>query len=144
MTPHAAAQHSAEHSTVAGVERTRGFTLVEVLVAILVFAVGVLVLAGTLPRGMHRVSDSSEFTHASILASETAERLLATPYDDSDLDAGAHVDAANPHDGNYHVRWTVEDSQPMIHCKRVTIHVYRPDTPPAILKLGIVLPRAGG
>ena len=66
----------------------RGFTLVEVLVAITVFAVGVLSLASLMPLGTRNISKSADQSRGSELASACAERLLTTPYADSPLAEG--------------------------------------------------------
>ena len=102
-----------------------GFTLLEVLVALIIFAIGMLALALCVPMATKRVSKAGSQTRASALASQAAEELLSIPYSDSDLIAGTHDDPANPHDGIYYLRWVVEDDAPLSRCKRITLKVSR-------------------
>lgn len=111
-----------------GARATRGFTLVEVMVALVVFAVGVLSLAMLIPLGTKGISRSGETTRASELSVATMEKLLATPYDDGDLNAGTHTDSNNPYNGSYHVTWTIEADQPITSCKRITVRVRWPNS----------------
>jgi type IV pilus modification protein PilV len=121
-----------------------GITLIEVLVAVVVITVGVLALGAVIPTGIHRVTDSESETRASALGSERSEQLLITPYDHEDLDAGAHADDANPHDGLFNVLWNVEVDQPVTDCKRVTVTVQRASNNRVLSKLVIVIPRSNG
>ncbi|MGH7681613.1 MAG: type IV pilus modification PilV family protein [Candidatus Eiseniibacteriota bacterium] len=125
--------------------RAAGFTLVEVMVAMIVFAVGLLSLATLMPSGSGSVNRSADQTRASELLSQSAENLLSASYSDSTLVAGSHSDPTNPYDGKYYVRWTVEDDQPIPECKRVTITAGWPISlsfPGA--RVVIVKPRSGG
>jgi Tfp pilus assembly protein PilV len=121
----------------------RGFGLLELAFALVVLAIGVLGLAALAPMGTRSAAKSGEVTRASELASQTAERLLATPYSDADLTSGTHQSPGNPQPGGYHVSWSVEDDQPIASCKRVTVAVRWP-TPSAAnrAELVIVTPRA--
>jgi type IV pilus modification protein PilV len=125
--------------------RSEGFTLVEVLVALMVFVVGVLSIAAMMPTGSQSVNRSGDQTRASELASACAERLLSTSYTDADLTSGVHLDTANPHDGKYYVGWSVQNDQPMPLCKRATITVRWPTSASAPgASVVIVVPRSGG
>lgn len=122
-----------------------GFTLVEVMVAMIVFAVGVLSMATLMPSGSRSVNRSADQTRASELLSASAENLLTASYSDSSLLAGPHSDPGNPYDGKYYVRWTVQDDQPVTECKRVTLTAGWPTSvsSPAA-SVVIVKPRSGG
>jgi type IV pilus modification protein PilV len=119
-----------------------GLTLIEVLVAVVVFTVGALALVALVPTGMKKVTNSEADTRASALAAERCEQLLITPYDHSDLDAGNHQDDTNPHDGLYDVLWTVEEDQPVTECKRVTVTVERASSTKVLARLMIVVPHS--
>jgi prepilin-type N-terminal cleavage/methylation domain-containing protein len=123
----------------------RGFTLVEVMVALMVFAIGALALAAVVPLGTRKVTQAGRQSRASQLAAQGAEELLGTPYGDPLLGSGTHDDAANPHEGTYFVRWVVEDGQPIPACKRITITVRRNSVlgPPEAM-LVVVSPESGG
>lgn len=144
MTP------NTRHRAAAGGPRSResgrgaGFGLIELLVALAVLSIGIISLAVVVPLGLNRVGDAGQHTRASELASQCAEQLLATPYQDEDLDPGPHVDPESPQAGVYHVKWSVENDQPIAACKRVTITVHRPSaSAPPSARLMIVVARAG-
>lgn len=113
MNPHCASTRRA--SPVAG------FTLIEVMVALVVFAIGVLALGATIPLGSRRIVFAGQQTRGSAMAAEQAEEILEMPFSASDLTAGTHNHAGNPLPGNYFVRWTVVDSMPVAGCKRIVI-----------------------
>jgi type IV pilus modification protein PilV len=129
----------------ARVPRERGFTLIEVMIALIIFATGMLALALCVPMATNRVMKAGTQTRASALGSEMAEELLTVPYGDGDLTAGTHDDPANPHSGNYYIRWVVEDDVPTANCKRITVKVARlaAGNPPAS-QIVIVSAQAGG
>ncbi len=125
--------------------RSAGFTLIEVMIALVIFATGMLALALCVPVASKRIMKSGAQTRSSSLASEAAEELLTVPYGDGQLTAGAHNDAANPHDNLYYVRWVVEDDAPLANCKRITVTVARRSvtaTPEA--SIVVVTPQSGG
>lgn len=118
-----------------------GFTLVEAMVALVVFSIGILGLAALAPVGSRAVSNAGRQTRASELCSNTAENLLALPYDDPDLTSGAHADPSNPYPGKYYVSWNVEDDQPVANSKRITVTVRWPtSTSTTLQRLVIVNP----
>ena len=122
-----------------------GFTLIEIMVALVVFAIGVLALGVTIPSATRRISTAGAQTRASSVATERAETLLITPYDDGDLTAGTHTDPSNPIDGIYYLKWVVTDNQPITGCKRVVVSVSRwgvNRSPEAAVT--IVTPQSGG
>lgn len=122
-----------------------GFTLIELSVAMVVFAVAALALAALIPLGSNRQGEAGQFTRGSSLAARACETLLTTPYDDPDLDPGAHDDPANPYLGRYHVHWSVEADQPIAACKRITVTVTSPaSNSPALVRIVIVSPQSGG
>ena len=121
-----------------------GISLVEVMVAVIVITVGILALGAVIPTGVNRVTDSESETKASALCSDRCEALLITPYDDEDLDVGAHTFGGNPVNGLYDVEWTVEVDQPVPDCKRVTVTVDRAANNLRLSRLVIVVPRSNG
>jgi prepilin-type N-terminal cleavage/methylation domain-containing protein len=121
-----------------------GFTLIEIIFAMAVFAVGVLALAAVIPLGVKKNSSSAQQSRASELAASRAEQLLQAPFSEPDMAVGTHDDPNNPYLGQYYVRWTVEDDQPAPRCKRIAIVVNRPTlTSPTIARLLVVSSDAG-
>ena len=123
----------------------RGFTLVETMIALAVFAVGIMALGALMPLGSKKISNSAGRTKASELTATCAEKLLATPYADPDLTEGSHQDPDNPYTGGYYVSWTVEDDAPITACKRITVVTHWPvAASPLQTRLVVVTPQAGG
>jgi len=122
-----------------------GFTLIEIMFAMVIFAIGVMALMACIPMASKRVMKSGAQTRAASIASETAENLLTVPYGNGIISSGTHNDPANPHDGLYYTRWVVEDNQPIASCKRITVSVarYAPTSLP-VARVVIVTPRLGG
>ena len=104
----------------------RGFSMMEILVALIVIAIGVFSMTALIPAGTRSNTKAGQQTRGSELASVTMERLLSTPYGDPDLDAGNHSDPNNPLDGGYFVTWVVEVDQPITRCKRITVETHWP------------------
>ena len=104
----------------------RGFTMMEILVALIVIGIGVFSLTALIPAGTRSNTKAGQQTRGSELASVTMERLLSTPYNDPDIDPGAHNDPSNPYPGSYYVSWTVDQDQPITKCKRITVETHWP------------------
>ena len=122
-----------------------GFTLIEVMVALLIISVGLMALVGLIPLGTRQVASTTQRSRASQLAAGRAERLLITPYLDETLDSGTHLDDENPVEGRYYVKWTVEDDQPITGCKRIVVKTSVGSVGASPLStVVIVVPRTGG
>ncbi len=67
--------HSKKHTTAA--YRAGGFTLVEILVAVLVLSIGMLGIASLQATSLRHNNDASMQTRASYLASDMADRMRA-------------------------------------------------------------------
>lgn len=104
--------------------REKGFTLLEVLIAISIFSIGILAV-GTMQIASIRGNTSARtHTEAATWAADRVERLMALPYNHPDLDAAA---ANNPHsvppEGVYNISWNVTDNTPITNTKTITIIV---------------------
>ena len=100
---------------------SRGFTLIEVLIALGIFSIGIMAV------GALQITSTNSNTRARIHTEEYSwvvdqiERLTALSYDDAALDADA-----NPHSavqGPYTVSWTVVDDAPVTGAKRIAVTV---------------------
>jgi Tfp pilus assembly protein PilV len=80
----------------------RGFTIIEVLVAITVIMIGVLALVGSGALVVKMLARGNRATRAAFYAQEHVERLRSTPC--QLLSSGTQAYA-----GNYTVTWTVQN-----------------------------------
>ena len=98
-----------------------GFTLIEVLIALTIFAVGLLAVAAMQTSAIKMNSNAGKLTNLSTWGMDKIEELSALPYSDPLLDS-----AGNPHQevsGDYTISWTVIDDNPATSIKNITIMV---------------------
>jgi type IV pilus assembly protein PilV len=99
----------------------RGYTLIEVLIAMSIFAVGFLAVASMEIMAISQNASARMQTEATAKAVDRLERLLALPYDHIDLN-----EQNNPHrvmSEGYTVEWMVEDDVPINATKSIKITV---------------------
>lgn len=99
----------------------RGFTMVEALVALLVFGLGILMLMQLAPRSTHSGIQGHKVSEAMNLAQAKVEELRALPKLSDELTAGTHVDATGQ--DAYERRWIVTEDNPIAGMKRVSVRV---------------------
>jgi type IV pilus assembly protein PilV len=86
----------------------QGFTLIEVLIVIAIFSIGILAVAAMQMTSVKGNASARRISEATALAESRIERLLELPYDHDDLNP-----ALNPHqatEGPYEINWTVTES----------------------------------
>jgi type IV pilus assembly protein PilV len=98
-----------------------GFTLIEVLLAITIFAVGILAIAGMQIKSINLNSAARMQTEATTAAVDCMERLLSLPYEHPDLDERSGIQERQV--GAYSVFWQVTDEAPISWCKTVSVWV---------------------
>ena len=82
----------------------RGFTLIEVLIAMAIFAVGLLALASLQIRTIQMNASARMQTEETSIAVDWLERLIALPYDDPLLNTGVLHEATS---APYRIVWDV-------------------------------------
>ncbi len=75
---------------------SKGFTLIEVLIAMVIFSFGILAVAQMQIRALHGNSDAFSQTEATMWASNQAETLIALPFTHANLIAGTYFSQAIP------------------------------------------------
>jgi len=110
--------------------RHSGFTLIEIMIAILVLAVALIGLAAVTTTTIKGNSFSKAMTSATTLANDKLQDLKARTFTgtsvDTDLTGGSHSDTGNPLLGIYNRTWTVADtmgSGSSIRYKTITVTV---------------------
>ena len=98
-----------------------GYTLIEVLVSLTIFAVGMLALASMQTTAIRMNSIAGKLTNLSTWGMDKIEELSALPYSDPLLDS-----AVNPYQeqlGDYTISWTVIKNNPIKDTKNITVTV---------------------
>ena len=101
----------------------KGVGLIEIIIAMLIFAIGITAAIRTLPVSNAATSRSRNLTMATNLAQQKIEELMGTPFNDGQLTAGAHNDQTNPIERIYTRTWNVTDNDPVVDMKTVTVTV---------------------
>jgi len=94
----------------------QGFTLVEVMIGMAIFAIGFLAVSAMQITAIQGNGTAREGTEAATLAAAQAERLMALPY--------ANIVNGGPViNGAYTLSWNVANDSPVTGTKTITIRV---------------------
>ena len=107
----------------------KGYTLIEVMMAISLFAVGMLAVASMQASGIKVNSIANHITTRATWAQDRIETLMALPYSDTLLAV-----AGNPHEvitnedytnytKTYKISWVVTNNSPVNNVKLITVAV---------------------
>ena len=102
-------------------KKENGFTLLEVLIALTIFAVGLLAVAALQTSAIKMNSTSNKLTNLSTLAMDQIEKLSALPYADPAFDP-----AGNPYQNtmdNYTVSYSVTPNSPVPNIMTIQVTV---------------------
>ena len=114
---------------------SKGFTLVEVMVAMAIFFIGFLAVAQMQIKSVGNNAAARMQTEATALAVDRLERLSYLAYDHADLDA-----LTNPHqvtDGAYSIEWEVFEDDPIPETTKrieITVTAANPNAKPVSLQ----------
>ena len=109
----------------------RGYTLIEILIAVSILSFGILTVATMQIAAMSANSKAGLSTSQVVSAQDKLEELIALPYDDHRLEAAGNPPGTDT-DGNTHqettsegytVRWDVIDNDPISNAKHITVTV---------------------
>ncbi|MDH3216245.1 MAG: prepilin-type N-terminal cleavage/methylation domain-containing protein [Candidatus Krumholzibacteria bacterium] len=101
----------------------KGFGLIEILIAMVLFGIGISLAMRTLPESNVATTRGRNITKATNLAQQKIEELLSVPYSDADLNAGTHNDPENPIDLSFTRSWVVADNVPVNGMKQIDVTV---------------------
>jgi len=104
----------------------KGASVVEIMVALVIFGVGLVAAARVLPESSAKTTRSRNKTIAVNIAQEKIEELMSDGYQHADLAAGNHDDPDNPVSGHYNRTWTVTDDTPVVDMKMISVSVTFP------------------
>lgn len=104
----------------------KGASVVEIMVALVIFGVGLVAAARMLPESSAKTTRSRNKTIAVNIAQEKIEELLASAFEHADLVAGDHDDPGNPLNLHYLRSWTVTDDTPVVDMKMISVSVTFP------------------
>ena len=96
-----------------------GFTLVEVMLAVAIFAIGILAIASMQIGATNANSSAYRLTERISLAEARIESLLSLPYGHPDLAQGNHQDPRPP--AGYVITWNVVDNAPVANSKTLSV-----------------------
>ena len=96
------------HKTFSVIKKMRndkGYTLIEMLIAIAILSVGLLAVA-TMQISSIRVNDTARrMTRRATMAQDRVEYIMSLKYTHADLTSGAHTDGSAP--SGYTISWNV-------------------------------------
>lgn len=112
----------------------RGFTLIEVLIAVVVLTIGILSVNAMQITSINGNLTANRVTESTSWSSDRIESLLSLDYDDAalddddgdgdgglnDIDANADGNATSP-DGAYSIFWNVSEDSPFLGVKTVNV-----------------------
>ena len=73
----------------------KGFTLIEVLIGLIILAIGILAVAGMQITSIRGTAFSNNLMQASVIAQERLEFIKSLPLNDAKLDTGTYPDPPN-------------------------------------------------
>ena len=112
---------SAKISVEQAVQECRGFTLVEILLALAIFAIGFLAIAGLQIESINTNAAARIQSEATTVAVDVMEQLMSLPYEHPDLDEASGVQQRQV--GSYTVNWQITDEAPISWCKTISVWV---------------------
>lgn len=117
------------------IQKDQGFTLIEVLIAITIFAVGLLAVAAMQTSAITVNSTAGQITTRMTWAQDKLEELMALPYTDplledlgnppsgTDSAGNLHQETISDGSDNYNISWAVTDDTLITGTKLITVTV---------------------
>jgi prepilin-type N-terminal cleavage/methylation domain-containing protein len=104
-------------------KKEEGFTLLEVIIAISIFSIGLLAIAAMQTSAIRVNSTAAQLTELNTWSMDKLEQLMGVPYTDPSLDptGNTHQDPQNA-DG-FTVSWDITNNSPTQNTKLIEITV---------------------
>lgn len=96
----------------------QGFTIVEVLIAFSIFAIGILAVTTLAITTINTNASSRRLTEATALAEDRLEMLMTLPYE--------NIDNGQIKEAGYDISWTVVEDDIVEQSKSIKVTVTRP------------------
>ena len=108
--------------------REKGFTLLEVMIAIAILSFGILAVASMQTSSIYGNSVANRLTEGTSWAGNKMEELLTVPDTDAGLSSGPHgpetvMSGVNRYDVNWEVIDSVDPSDPLADAKLIIVTV---------------------
>lgn len=104
----------------------RGSSLVEIMVALLIFGIGLVAAVRVLPESSAKTTRSRNKTIAVNIAQAKIEELMASGFESADLAPGDHDDPNNPVRNHFNRSWSIIDNTPVEGMKSISVSVTFP------------------
>ncbi|MEF3167834.1 MAG: prepilin-type N-terminal cleavage/methylation domain-containing protein [Deltaproteobacteria bacterium] len=103
-----------------------GFTLIEVMIAVTVFAIGILAVAAMTMRAVNGNTSAAISTDSTRWVSSQIDTIMGMDFNDPQLAAGNHGPIPAGNAGQYQVGWTVANGT-VPNTRIVTVTITRND-----------------
>ncbi len=103
-------------------ENERGFTIVEVMMALSILVIGILGIAVLQVSSINSNASAKGSTEGYTWAMDRVENLMNLPYDHPDLNVGSNGPIISP-DNAYEIKWTVAESAVIQRTKNIHVVV---------------------
>lgn len=100
-----------------------GFSLIEILIAILILSLSILGIMAVFPAGYRHITSAGRISTINHIGQWKIDELRGTSLSDSDLTAGTHTSTLTAPYTDYSVSWQVTDNAPQANMKSVTVTV---------------------
>jgi type IV pilus modification protein PilV len=97
--------------------RSEGFSLIEVMVAMVILGIGLLGVGQMIPMALVGVTQAGLRTRAVQAAQQRLDDLRSNDFDDPALQAGTYSETQD----NYTIDWVITDDVPVTGTKRIAI-----------------------